>query len=173
MKKVQFGCGGNRLSGWENYDWEVDITKPLPFSDSSVSHILAEHVMEHITIHQAWNFIEECHRILEPNGYLRIAVPCVSKIFKLADDEYFTFIKKHGWGEPTLKDAVKSIIFNHEHKTIWEESSLNAIVSCIGFATLSEEPIDMKNTLHHSNVIGHKINAIETIVVDAQKIANK
>lgn len=169
MRKVQFGCGGNRLNGWENYDHEVDISKRLPFDDNSVTHILAEHVMEHISIHQAWDFIEECYRILAPGGYIRLAVPCVSKIFRLADQEYFNFIKKHGWGEANLKDSVKSIIFNHGHQTIWEPDSLNAIVSCMGFHILSEVPEDMKNTLHHQNVIGEKINNIETIIVDAQK----
>ena len=169
MRKVQFGCGGNRLNGWENYDWDVDISKRLPFDDNSVTHVLAEHVMEHISIHNAWNFIEECYRILSPGGYIRLAVPCVSKIFKLADQEYFEFIKKHGWGEANRKDAVKSIIFNHGHETIWEPDSLHAIVICMGFKVLWEVPPEMKNTLHHQNVIGEKINNIETIIVDAQK----
>lgn len=169
MRKVQFGCGGNRLNGWENYDYEIDISKKLPFENDSVDCVLAEHVMEHISIHDAWNFVEECYRILKKGGYIRLAVPCASRIFRLADQEYFDFIKKHGWGEATLKDSVKSIIFNHGHQTMWEPDSLNAVVSCMGFKVLSEVPEDMKNTLHHQNVIGVKINDIETIVIDAQK----
>jgi hypothetical protein len=39
----------------------------------------------------------------------------------------------------------------------------------MGFRVLSEVPEEMKNTLHHQNVIGVKINNIETIIVDAQK----
>jgi predicted SAM-dependent methyltransferase len=169
MRKVQFGCGGNRLSGWENYDYEVDISKPLPFENDSVDAILAEHVLEHITIHQAWNFIEECYRILKKGGLIRIAVPSVSRIFELADQEYFDFIKNHGWGQATLKDSVKSIIFNHDHKTMWDQRTLNAIVSCMGFNVLEQEPDLLRNTLNHHRVIGEKINNIETIKVDCKK----
>ena len=169
MKKIQFGCGGNRLQGWENYDYEVDISKPLPFQDSVADAVLAEHVVEHVTIHQAWNFIEECFRILIPGGFLRLAVPCVSKIFHESDDEYYAFIAKHGWGSPTKKDAVKSIIFNHGHQTIWEQSSLNSIVQCMGFKLLDQPPEIMAGTLNHQHVIGNKINSIETIYVDCVK----
>jgi len=132
MRKIQFGCGGNRLNGWENYDYEIDISKPLPFNNDSVDAILAEHVLEHINIHQAWNFIEECYRILK-------------------------------------KDAVKSIIFNHGHQTMWEQSSLDAIVQSMGFNLLNFIPDIMQNTLNHHHVIGVKINNIETIFVDCQK----
>lgn len=168
MKKIQFGCGSNILNGWENYDMNIDISKRLPFDDNSTDAILAEHVMEHITIHEAWNFIEECYRILKTDGYLRLAVPCVSKIFNESNQSYYDFIHKHGWGSPTKKDAVKSIIFNHGHKTIWEQCSLDTIVQSIGFK-LIDVPDIMQNTLHHHNVIGEEINKIETIIVDCQK----
>jgi predicted SAM-dependent methyltransferase len=169
MRKVQFGCGGNRIPGWENYDAEVDITKKLPFVDNAVNTILAEHVMEHISIHQAWNFMEECHRILVPGGNMRIAVPCVSQIFEKSDQEYYDFVARHGWGAATKKDAVRSIIFNHGHMTIWEKASLEAIVQALGFQLLSEIPEGMEDTLNHHHVIGKKINDIETIFVDCIK----
>jgi predicted SAM-dependent methyltransferase len=169
MRKIQFGCGGNILPGWENYDYDVDITKTLPFSDDSVDAILTEHVVEHVTIHQAWDFFEECMRILKRGGFLRVAVPSVSRIHALADQDYFNFIKEQGWGEPNIKGAVKSIIFNHEHKTIWEQASLNAIMDSMGFQVLSDANIIMVGTLNHGRVIGQKMNDIDTIVVDCMK----
>lgn len=171
MRKVQFGCGGNHLEGWENYDWEVDITKSLPFADDSIDCILAEHVVEHVSIHDAWNFFEECYRILRKGGIIKIAVPCASQIFRLADQEYFDFVAKHGWGAPTRKDAVKSIIFNHGHLTIWERDSLDAIMQCMGFSIIkSNPPEELTNILSHHRVIGEKINNIETISVDCIKL---
>jgi len=169
MRKIQFGCGGNRLTGWENYDMEVDITKPLPFENDSVDAILAEHVVEHVTIQEAWNFFEECLRILKSGGVMRIAVPSASKIFNLADQEYFDFIKQNGWGEANLKDSVRSIIFNHGHQTIWEIKSLEAIIQCQGFVLCDSTPEVLENTLHHYKVIGKKINNIETEIVDCYK----
>lgn len=170
MKKIQFGCGENFIDGWENYDMEIDITKSLPFNDNQIDAILAEHVVEHINIQDAWSFLEECHRILKKNGVLRIAVPCVSKIFQTADEDYFQFIKNHGWGDATRKDAVRSIIFNHGHRTIWEKNSLDAIIQSIGFSLLTTEPEELKGTLHHHKIIGEKFNNMETIFVDCIKL---
>lgn len=51
MRKIQFGCGGNKLDGWENYDRDVNISKPLPFEDNSIRFIFAEHVLEHVHAH--------------------------------------------------------------------------------------------------------------------------
>lgn len=173
MKKIQFGCGGNSLVGWDNYDQEVDISKKLPFPDDYADAILAEHVVEHITIHEAWNFIEECSRVLKKQGNIRIAVPSASKIFKESDQDYYDFIERNGWGKATKKDAVKAIIFNHGHKTIWDQSSLDAIVQCHGFVLLETPPDIMQCTLNHHLVIGEKINNIETIIVDGVNIKGK
>ena len=170
MKKIQFGCGGNHIHGWENYDAEIDITKPLPFENGVASHTLAEHVMEHITIQEAWNFMKECHRILQSGGYMRIAVPSVSKIFENANQEYFNFTKNRGWGEANMEGALKSIIFNHGHQAIWERCSLEAIVKTIGFEVLSDEPDGMEGTLNHGRAIGQSINDMETIHIDCKKI---
>lgn len=169
MRKIQLGCGGNRIAGWENYDSEVDISKKLPFESDSVDAVLAEHVLEHISIQDSWNFIEEVYRILKKGGNMRLAVPCVSKIFNESDQEYYDFIKKHGWGAANKKDAVRSIIFNHGHQTIWEQSSLDSIVQVMGFTILNHVPEVMQGTLNHHHVIGVKINNIETIFVDCQK----
>ena len=60
--KVQFGCGPYQPSGWINCDlfpqhsdiYCVDVRKPLPFADGSVSFIFCEHLIEHLT-KQGWN----------------------------------------------------------------------------------------------------------------------
>src|SRR5881396_391258 len=69
-RKLHFGCGGLNLPDWSNYDLEVDIRKPLPFPNACASHILAEHVVEHVTHQEAWKFFEECWRVLIPGGVL-------------------------------------------------------------------------------------------------------
>jgi predicted SAM-dependent methyltransferase len=148
---------------------DVDITKPLPFSDNSVDAILIEHTLEHVTIHDAWNFIEDCYRILRIDGILRISVPSVSKIYNNYDQNYLNFIRDNHWGNATIKDAIKSIIFNHEHKTIWEYESLKVIGLVNNFKILTEEPSIMKNTLNHHKITMNNIDDIESIVIDLMK----
>src|SRR5262249_360363 len=47
----------------------------LPFDDSSVSFIFAEHVFEHFSPATATVFLAECRRTLRSGGVLRIIVP--------------------------------------------------------------------------------------------------
>jgi len=42
MRKLHFGCGGREIGGWESYDIDVDLTKPLAFADQSVDYILSD-----------------------------------------------------------------------------------------------------------------------------------
>ena len=58
MKKIQFGSGGKDcfIDGWENYDIDIDIRKPLPFENNSVDFVMAEHLIEHVTQHDAYLF---------------------------------------------------------------------------------------------------------------------
>ena len=75
--KVNLGCGKNKLEGWENYDSEVDLGKKLPFDDDSIEYIFAEHVVEHLSTHEAYDFFDECFRTLKPSGVVRIVVPSI------------------------------------------------------------------------------------------------
>jgi predicted SAM-dependent methyltransferase len=82
LKKLHLGSGGINLPGWVNIDLDsstadmlLNLTKPLPFVDSSVSHIFTEHFIEHITRPEAVNFLTECKRLLTPNGVIRISTP--------------------------------------------------------------------------------------------------
>jgi predicted SAM-dependent methyltransferase len=64
LAKLHLGCGDNHLEGWQNHDRDVDLTKPLPYESNSVKAIFTEHVIEHLTTHEAVNFIKECYSCL-------------------------------------------------------------------------------------------------------------
>jgi hypothetical protein len=173
-RKIQFGCGSNVLSGWENYDAEVDITRPLPFPDGSADVVFAEHTVEHVTPQQAWGFFEECKRILKPGGVIRIAVPSAEQIAERSTPHYEHFLFQRGFSEsPTGPAAIKAIIFGHGHQAIWSQKSLVTVLQAVGFrdavpceARQSRFGLDVNG---HGRVIGEVFNQIETIVVEAVK----
>ena len=81
---VNFGSGGRGYANWINTDigshadtyFRIDIRRPLPFAARSVKRVFAEHVLEHIDFrHDVPKFLSNVHKILEPNGVLRIIVP--------------------------------------------------------------------------------------------------
>lgn len=83
MELLNLGCGEIYHSDWINIDYtsnsqsvlEYDLTKGIPKEDQSVDVVYHSHVLEHFTKDQAEKFLFECHRVLKPNGVIRIVVP--------------------------------------------------------------------------------------------------
>ncbi len=174
MKKIQLGCGGNHLSGWENYDINVDITKTLPWDEGVVDRIFIEHCLEHVGIREAYFFMTEAKRVLKRGGAIRIAVPSVVQIFQLETPEYRNFIQRYGWGDGKPGCGVRAITFEHGHQTWYSYEVLESVLGSLGFSTQRaksgestfEEFVGIDS---HARVIGDAFNKIETIVVDAVK----
>jgi predicted SAM-dependent methyltransferase len=174
MIKRQFGCGGNKLDGWENYDSEVDITKPLPFPDNSTDYIFAEHVVEHLDSREVFNFFSECYRILKDGGWIRVCVPSIARIYSYADKEYYDWLAQSGFGEGNLKSAIRNLMVNHGHKTVWSEELLQVALCGAGFSTSyakvgESECEHFCNLEGHWKVIGKHPNWVESIVMEGVK----
>jgi predicted SAM-dependent methyltransferase len=93
IKKLHLGCGRNILPDWINLDCvalpgvdaiaDLDDCKntKLPFEDNSINEFLASHVIEHL--HNPLPFMEELHRIAEPDAKAVFKVP-----FGSSDDAF-------------------------------------------------------------------------------------
>jgi len=60
-------------------DWrgviKSDASRKLPFADGSVDRIYSSHFLEHLPYEKARKTLRECHRILSPDGVMRLVVP--------------------------------------------------------------------------------------------------
>jgi SAM-dependent methyltransferase len=56
-----------------------DLSKGIPFSDSSVDMTYSSHVLEHLDREVAKVFIMECYRVLRVGGIIRVVVPDFEK----------------------------------------------------------------------------------------------
>lgn len=84
MTTLQLGCGTRPLEGAVNHDlykhhdyvdvaWDLDIIR-WPFEDEAFDKVIALDVMEHLRRDvQVW--LDECWRILRPNGQLVLRLP--------------------------------------------------------------------------------------------------
>ena len=83
---LQLGSGNEfvDIPGWVNTDkefynkhidvaWDLNDFPWLPFDNESFMVIVALDVLEHLK--DVIRSLEECHRILMPDGYMRIRVP--------------------------------------------------------------------------------------------------
>jgi SAM-dependent methyltransferase len=174
LNKINLGCGGNKLPGWTNYDAEVDISQPLPFGNKEVDFLLAEHVVEHVSFHQAYSFFEECYRVLKPNGVARILTPGIDRIWDYWTPEYGEKVRQGGFADGTKEDCVRAIIFQHGHLAGWTQELLGIVLTNIGFSVNFALPrLSMYKELTdvdgHYKVIGEAANSIETIIAEAKK----
>lgn len=172
LHKLNLGCGDNRLPGWDNHDADVDISKPLPFSNGQIDFILCEHCMEHIEYYEAIEFLKECRRILKSTGIVRIIVPSIEQIWKRGDLEYFQFTRRWQQVGSDARAAMHAILYAHGHETAWTESLLEATMFYCGFNRLEHcqphqsKHAELRNVDGHHKMIGEKFNMIESLIIE-------
>lgn len=77
------GCGVRHHSEWINLDFQGDgddvigwdLRASLPFPDGSCDVTYSSHAIEHFDRDGARRFLDECRRILRPEGIIRLAAP--------------------------------------------------------------------------------------------------
>jgi predicted SAM-dependent methyltransferase len=80
---LHIGSGRNYKDGWINIDSSArvkndilhDLSKGIPFPDSSVDYIFNEHFIEHLSYEDGLEFMKGSYRALKPGGVIRIACP--------------------------------------------------------------------------------------------------
>ena len=79
--KLNLGCGNSRILGYtgvdlypcQGRDITHDLNQPLPFPDSSVSAVIAHHIIEHVA--DPMKFLEDIHRVCRNDAEVEIITP--------------------------------------------------------------------------------------------------
>jgi predicted SAM-dependent methyltransferase len=178
MRKIQFGAGQLHLPGWENYDREVDCAQPLPrdkFPDECADFVFSEMMVEHITPQQGWNFLDECYRILKPDGVIRIVIPDFVKNWRDMNDDY-RVVNSGVTGAKTDKDHARSIIFGHGHQSMWTAPMMSCVLEAIGFSRVVILPMHVSNhdelreVEQHWRSVGKACAVVESGCVEGTKL---
>ena len=92
--KLELGCGTAPTPGYVHHDRHkhaphVDVAHdldqlPWPWADESCQEILALDVFEHLHLMPA-AWLQECHRLLQPGGLLKLRVPVFGSPWHLID----------------------------------------------------------------------------------------
>ena len=144
MHKLHLGCGPIALAGWVNIDIDSpfadvahDLTLGLPYPDGSVSHIYAEHFIEHIEYSQALSLLSECKRVLAPEGVVRMTTP---------DLRWLTWVYLSSltteWGDLWSPDSP-CILLNEGmrawgHKFLYDRVELHRLFLQAGFDSIGD-----------------------------------
>ncbi len=108
VSKINIGSGLSGAPGWYNIDnsptiwlsrlplvrrlfrtpdWPKDVhrhdvKKGLPVADQSIRYIYSSHTFEHFTWDDSFLVAQDCFRVLQPGGVIRIVVPDLGLIVR-------------------------------------------------------------------------------------------
>ena len=131
--RLHVGSGPQRLEGWVNVDRQdlpevdlvADVTAGLPVGDGEAEAVFAEHFLEHLPLDHAVAFLREAHRVLAPEGWLRLTTPnldwVVATHYLHRDDPVERALGMnlafHGWS----------------HRFLWNRALLGEALAACGF----------------------------------------
>lgn len=120
------GCGSRFHPDWTNIDivssspsvQEYDLRQGIPYPDSTFNVVYHSHLMEHLTKHEALDFLKECYRVLKLNGIIRVVVPDLEQITCI----YLRALEKACQGDTEWQHNYEWIMLELYDQTVRESS---------------------------------------------------
>lgn len=151
--KVHLGCWYREIPGFvhvdlcdlSHIDYRSSIDQLPFFADDSVELIYCSHALEYFDRYEARLVLREWHRVLEPGGILRLAVPDFNALVKVYKETgELTNILGPLYGKmPITTDSDTITLY---HKTVYDEKSLGMLLEKCGF--IKPERWDWRTTEH-------------------------
>jgi predicted SAM-dependent methyltransferase len=87
---VNLGCGLRFDRDWINFDMfpadegvrKANFLRGIPLASGSADVVYHSHVLEHLELDAARDFLKECLRVLRPGGIIRVVVPDLEQIVR-------------------------------------------------------------------------------------------
>jgi predicted SAM-dependent methyltransferase len=153
--KIEFGSGSKKgTQGWTTIDIvsgadiEWNLLNPIPLPEDSVDVIYSSHLLEHLSYKEIINVLNGWFRILKPNGKLMICVPDASHYLRAYHNpdtiqEFIPDFYQPGFNYHSPIDYINYIAYmDGEHKHLFDQENLHAILQSIGFINVKERLFD-------------------------------
>lgn len=196
--KLQIGSGWNGMTGWLNTDIDpqwcragalyLDAGKPFPFPDASFDYVYSEHLFEHLNHDQAVNMLNECRRILKPEGAIRIATPDFHFLTDLylhpekpVNRRYVEWASQGGGGGGYIPvPEVPLYVINKfhtewGHQIIYDQDTLMELLKEHGFRnpriceTGKSDIVAFQNLEAHFRHMPYEFYELETMILEADR----
>jgi predicted SAM-dependent methyltransferase len=146
--RLNLGSGRSPVTGWKTADinpfsnasvW-VDLRDRWPISNEIVSVVYSRHCMEHFTERDLQGIMQQCYRVLEPGGGIRIGVPSLEVAVQQYLKHDFSFAPWLDQTEPIAKTFIRYITDNGNHPILLDLEYLTHILEATGFVAVSQQP---------------------------------
>ena len=170
IKKLNVGCGSNKIKGYINIDGEasckpdliLDITrKKLPYEDNSINEIVMFHCLEHISKRFHSKVLLEFARVLKQGGSLIVSYP---NFWECAQRWY-----ANTYGERTFWEATiygRQLYPGDSHVCIVDPDELTELLCSCGFDGVYNfpEPDELYNSVTVATKCGEPIKTYEEAI---------
>lgn len=113
--------------------WQLDLRYPLKCPNECFLGVFSEHVLEHLYIDESLNLLKEIHRILKPNGTLRLSVPSLE--FRV---QCYLDAKKDQASTPLATEHIRKLTQEFLHLSVWDFDRLYYALQEIGFRDIQK-----------------------------------
>jgi predicted SAM-dependent methyltransferase len=193
-RKLHIGCGDNVLDGWLNSNYypdpshiiHLDATESFPLGNNEFDYIFSEHMIEHIPYEDGLLMLNECFRILKPDGRIRISTPNLLFLVDLYNPdksdlqlEYIKwatdrFIPNVGAHEDTY--VINNFVRDWGHSFIYDEKALRLSLEKAGFTNitkceLNQSDSDIFRNLENESRLPPGFLKLETISMEGTKLS--
>ena len=143
----------NRRLRLFDLDWDPgivlhDLTTPFPWADGSVEAVYSSHTLEHLDQQAGLRFLQECHRVLQREGIIRLVLPDLRIIIEEylggqlhADDLVAALGVLYKPSTSRLKNRLAPLI-QFPHRCMYDEPRLLEILDDVGFKAGSRDALD-------------------------------
>jgi predicted SAM-dependent methyltransferase len=117
----------------------ADVRKPLAYPDGSAEAVYSSHMIEHLARWQALALLRECHRVLRPDGRVRLATPDLAAWVEeyRADGDADAFNERFGHFVETPSSSARGLLQRlfpgAAHQWLYDEASLRRLLEEAGF----------------------------------------
>ena len=152
---IEVGAGDKQGRGeWltldlnRSCDLYWDLRRGIPFPDGRINRIYSSHFFEHLSFGEIQRFLDECRRVLTPNGKFLICVPnariyidAYARGASLDPDLFFAY--KPAYNHTTLIDYVNYMAYmDGQHKYMFDEENLVFVLRSKGFRNVRLRQFD-------------------------------
>jgi predicted SAM-dependent methyltransferase len=126
MRYLNLGCGSRFHPTWTNLDVissnaavrACDLSKGIPFPDNSFQVVYHSHLLEHFPKDKAFELMQECRRVLETGGVIRVAVPDLEQIVRM----YLKALELSCQGDETWQHNYEWLMIQLYDQAVREQS---------------------------------------------------
>lgn len=169
----------NRIIRPTRHAWSSDIhihdlRRPLPWSDGTVQTIYSSHSLEHLTLEAGQRLLRECHRVLQPDGIIRIVVPDLSHfvdLYRKGDIQSVDFLDRLSVfaempGDGRLKKLLAPYV-RFPHKCMYDSNGLISELTAAGFNAADRPAFD--SGIDRINDVERADGTVGAVIVEGKK----